>query len=71
MGNMIDQTPPETMKTDERLDEISGLVNLAMTRLKEKAELTGYKRLNEYLAVRKKERMCNPYFLSASCKKKP
>ncbi len=46
---MVDQTPPETMKIDERLDEIAGLMHLAIARLKEKAALTGYKRLTRPL----------------------
>lgn len=58
---MIDQTPPETMKIDERHDEVAGLLHLATARLKEKAALAGYKRLGEYLAVREKQRMQNPY----------
>lgn len=59
---MIDQTPPEIMRIDERLDEIAGLMNLAIARLKEKAALTGYKRLSEYLAILEKDRMRNPHF---------
>lgn len=56
---MVDQTPPETMKIDERLDEIAGLMHLATARLKEKAAQAGYKRFSEYLAVFEKEKMWN------------
>ena len=51
---MINQTPPDAMKIDERLDEIGSFINLAITRLQEKAELAGYKRMGEYLVVREK-----------------
>ncbi len=54
---MLELTPPEIMKIDERLDEIAGLMNLAVARLKGKAELAGYKRLSEYLAVLDKEHL--------------
>jgi hypothetical protein len=57
--NMVELTPPETMKIDERLDEIASMLNLAVARLKEKAELAGYKRLSEYLVVLEKERRRN------------
>jgi hypothetical protein len=58
---MINQTPPDAMKIDERHDEIGGFINLAITRLQEKAELAGYKRIAEYLAIREREMRRNPY----------
>ena len=58
---MVDQTPPETMKIDERLDEITSLMHLATARLKEKAAQAGYKRFSEYLAVLEKEKVRSPY----------
>jgi hypothetical protein len=58
---MINQTPPDAMKIDERHDEIGGFINVAITRLQEKAELAGYKRMGEYLVVREKEMERNLY----------
>lgn len=58
---MINQTSPDAMKIDERLDEIGGFINVAITRLQEKAEMTGYKRIGEYLAIREKEMDHNLY----------
>jgi hypothetical protein len=59
----MDQTPPQNMKTEERLDEISSLINRACERLRNKAGnhslsayLTGLQRQAERPWEPKKER---------------
>jgi hypothetical protein len=47
---MIEQTPPEIMSTEERLNEVAHILARAGARLKERAGQRGYDRLSPYLS---------------------
>lgn len=47
---MIEQTPPEIMSTEERLNEIAHILARAGDRLKARAKQRGYDRLSPYLS---------------------
>ncbi|MBL8640306.1 MAG: hypothetical protein JNK24_08140 [Alphaproteobacteria bacterium] len=59
--NMIEQTPPDIMTTEERLSEIASLLARACERLRERAKLKGYTRLTPYISGLHAERKCNHY----------
>lgn len=57
----MDQTPPEWMTTEERLNEIAQIIARAGDRLKVRAKERGYDRLSPYLSRLRAERELNPY----------
>lgn len=54
----MDQTSPEWMTTEERLNEVAQIIARARDRLKERATLRGYDQLSPYLSrLRADERL--------------
>lgn len=46
----MEQTPPEWMTTEERLNEVAQIIAQAADRLKARAKQRGYDRLSPYLS---------------------
>ena len=59
---MIEQTPPDIMTTEERLNEIASLLARACERLRERAKLRGYTRLSPYITGLHAERERKPNY---------